>query len=212
MISLPHSSFDNIELLIKAVKGQVRNSSEIITLKVSSHCLNKLVCPICGEKLKFVAYKIKRKRIAEGVVVMIKVPQFACSNDKCSCGIKSREGVSRYHLVIPDLFEPNSVFLGGVIEQAVSILDNNLTQPDKDKIRQVHGSFSYFKDFVEANRYLILRWKPRLKHVNYVKVCIKPLCACYQKLATISIKFINKFILHIFDTAQNGLYKRFCTL
>lgn len=94
MISLPHSSFDNIELLIKAVKGQVRSSSEIITLKVRSHCLNKLVCPICGEKLRFVAYKIKRKRISEGIVVMIKVPQFACNNNKCNCGINSREGVS----------------------------------------------------------------------------------------------------------------------
>ena len=61
-------------MLIKAVKGQVRNSSEIITLKVRSSYLNKLVCPICGEKLRFVAYKIKRKLIVEGIVVMIKVP------------------------------------------------------------------------------------------------------------------------------------------
>ena len=212
MISLPHSSFDNIEMLIKAVKGQVRNSSEIITLKVSSSYLNKLVCQICGEKLRFVAYKIKRKRIVEGIVVMIKVPQFACNNDKCSCGIKSKEGVSRYHLVIPDLFEPNSVFLRQVIEHSVSILDNKVSKAFKDEIRLVHGSFSYLKDFVEAYRHLILRWKKRLNDIKCIKASFSSSCAFTQAFQTISIKFINKFTLHIFDITQNGLYKRFCTL
>ena len=46
----------------------------MITLKVRSSYLNKLVCPICGEKLRFVANKIKRKLIVEGI----------CSNDKSS--------------------------------------------------------------------------------------------------------------------------------
>lgn len=50
----------------------------------------------------------------------------------------------------------------------MSILDNKLSNDDKDKIKQVHGAFSYLKDFVKANRELILRWKQRLKHINYV--------------------------------------------
>ncbi|WP_146740817.1 hypothetical protein [Anaerobiospirillum thomasii] len=53
--------------------------------------------------------------------------------------------MSRYHLVVPDLFEPNSVFLRNFIDDSILVHDGSASEEDIKRIDDTPGYYSYLR-------------------------------------------------------------------
>ena len=202
MFTLPHTSFDNIDAFIKAIKNFICNDRKIITLKVSEEARNSLVCPLCNCKLKLAGTILKRKRIQEAETINVRVQQYSCTNKSCKCGLNTESSVSRYHLVVPDLFEPNSVFLRNFIDDSILVHDGNASEEDIKRIDDAPGYYSYLREFVKANKALVKDWKSRIGKVY--SQCKK---GNTKGDDTPSI-IVGRFTLYILGECANALWGR----
>ena len=155
---------DNIDAFIKAIKNFICNDRKIITLKVSEEARNSLDALFVTVSLSLREY-LKRKRIQEAETINVRVQQYSCTNKSCKCGLNTESSVLRYHLVVPDLFEPNSVFLRNFIDDSILVHDGNASEEDIKRIDDAPGYYSYLREFVKANKALVKGWKSRIGKV-----------------------------------------------